>query len=758
MNNYGVVFKSLILKNCRGYENTVFPLENQGLVSIQGENGAGKSTLGDVIEAVIYGATSTGFKKDDLTMNQDDAEMCLHFVKNNEDVLVTLQRKSKKWSYDIKVGNQPKTDHAYFDAIKTASSLVGLTKDEFEGAVHLAQNAQHKLIKGTLSERKDYISAFFGIDNRFDEVWSAAKEELEKIVVKIQNLSGLSHTQQMLLNELSTSEVKDIEPLQEKIKAWQTQLNANTSSCLEVEKQLEIWTKYKQYEKDALSFSDPEALEKEVEEEIVDKQSKAQAIQQINIRNEQAKANNIKMDSLESGINTLLGEYPQLQDDKTEVIVYEKELNGLVNLKKQNQTVAALRTELKSIPNVKEVPIKKIEEELVNLQVAYQTHLKNKIAKEKGICTECGSKFTVQDVQAEINIIKELKENVDELSKDYGTIKQRNQNVNRRKWIVDQLNLVPEFSVENENRILFLTAYVNTKKKYEDLVSKLKMFTRMELEKPGEEIPDITEERALLDKLKRCIIAKKIIPEKPKKSEEDLIKSKDDLHNKTINIKATLDTLLQEIGEYKRANEIYEKNKKQLEDINFKLAELDSFKKQEFFWTKIVEAYGPKGLRVVQLEKMVDLVIHQLPVYVSILFNERNLSFKHKVDANNVKILACREKVDKETSKPIKFQHDIGCFSGGEKHKMSTAFVLTLTDCIPVHKRSNILILDEVDAELDADGKFRFTNDLLPMLKKKYSSIFVISHDKDVQLANIYDQIWHITKKNHESKLNIQVL
>ena len=756
MVNHGVVFKSLSLKNCRGYENVVFPLDNQGLVSIQGENGAGKSTIGDILEAVIYGSTSNGFKKDDLTMNQEDAEMCLHFEKNNEDIVTTLQRKGKKWSYDIKKGNEPKADHNYFDAIKTASSLVGLSKDEFEGAVHLAQNAQHKLIKGTLSERKDYISAFFGIDDRYDEVFSAAKEELEKINTKIQNLAGLSHTQQMLLNEVSTSEVKDLEPLQNKIKLWQNKVNTSTVNRTEAEKVLEIWKTYKQYEKEAFEFANPEELEAEIESEIVEKQSKANIIQQIQMRNQQAIKNNTTMDGIETSIRSMLGEFSSLKEDKTSINVYEIELSDLLNLKKQNQNVSSLRNEIKSMPNVKEVPIKKIEEELVNLQVAYQTHLKNKTAKEKGICTECGSKFTVQDVQSEIETIKELKENIDELSKDYGTIKQRNQGVSRRKWICEQLSLVPEFSQENENRILFLQNYSKAKKTYEDLVSKHKMFSRMKVEKVDESAPDLSEERSLLVKVKKCIVAKKIIPEKPKVEEQILIKTKDDLHNKIINYKSTLDTLMQDLGEYKRTNEVYEKNCNQLKDINGKLTELDSLKKSEFFWSKVAEAYGPKGLRVAQLEKMMDMIIMQLPVYVSILFNEKNLSFKHKVDANNVKILACREKAENKSM--VKFQHDIGCFSGGEKHKMSAAFILTLTDCIPVNKKTNILILDEVDSDLDSDGKFRFTNDLLPMLKKKYSSIFVISHDKDVQLANIYDQIWHISKNNHESKLNIQVL
>ena len=65
------------------------------------------------------------------------------------------------------------------------------------------------------------------------------------------------------------------------------------------------------------------------------------------------------------------------------------------------------------------------------------------------------------------------------------------------------------------------------------------------------------------------------------------------------------------------------------------------------------------------------------------------------------------------------------------------------------------MILDEVDAQLDADGKYRYTNQLLPMLRKKHDSIFVISHNKEVQLANIYDQVWEIQKTNHTSTIKM---
>jgi len=761
-NNSGIKFKSLSIKNGKVFEDVVIPLENQGLVSIQGDNGVGKSSIWDILETIIYGSTPEGFRKDELTKNDDDCEYKLVMEKNEETMVATLQRKNKKWSYDIQKGNSPRTDHNYFDAIKTVTSLVGLTKDEFEGSVHLTQSAQHMLIKGSLSQRKDYISSFFGIDNRYDEVHVAAKKELEKITDKIQRLSGLSHSKQMLESELKNMEVKDIEPLQNKLKTLQKSLDATTLNLQSIDDKISTLVKYNTYFPTASEYTNPEEELVEVEDYLSTLNSKLTYGTQIAAQNKIAVENNTKLDQVEYAITDLLNNNSNIVFKDIVLSKCEEELLDLQSLKKQHQSLASLKQEMVGLPNQKELPLKRIEEELVNLQVALQTHLKYKNAKERGICTECGSKFTVQDAQKDIEAITEIKKNITILSQDYTTIKNRNQNVKRRSWIMEQLKNVPDFSEEHDLRICYLEKEVSLKKKYDNLQSKRKVLTRMAVDTSVGDLSTIILEikklESLREKLKGCILAKKMLPIPPKETMDTLQVLKADTHNQILNLKTFIGSTSQAIGECKIVNESHARLTLQLKEIENKLKALDDLKKDEYFWTKMVDAYGPRGLRVHQLEKMMDLILVHLPVYVSILFNEKSLTFEHKVDATNVKILANREIVDEINSNTTRFQHDIGGFSGGEKDLMSTSFILTLADCIPLHKRSNILILDEVDAQLDEGIKFRFTNELLPMLKKKYSSIFVISHDRNVQLANIYDQIWNITKNNHTSEIDIQRL
>ena len=760
----GINFKHFYIENGRSFEKVSIPLCNQGIVLVQGDNGVGKSSIWDIFEAVLYGSTPEDHKKDELTKNDKDAIYTISFEKNDELYNVSLKRKKGKWSYDIQKENTPITEHSYTDAVKSVSKLLGLTKSEFEGSIHLTQSSQHILIKSELSERKKYISNFFGIDDRYDQIHLAAKQEYEKVTEQISKLAGLSHSKQMLENELVNLDEKNISEIQNKLNVFTQHLDMLTTKLELTTKDLTTWQSYKQHHESANLVPDPDTTIKEIEKDILDNKAKLNYIEDTRKRNEQAYKVNGAIDDLESTKEKIQKKYPDISEDKILTAEYEKELRSLQNIKTQNDSVQSLRKELESLPVADEISIKVIEEQLLQLQVDYQTHAKNKVAKEKGICVECGSKFTTQDVQQEIALLSELRESIDVLNEDFTFIKNKNSQIKRKKLLADHLSKIPEFSKENQKRLKLLEKYIPHKKEYQEVDSSLKILSRMEI---AEEInhddaktitDNIQKNHDLLDELKKCQISKQLLPEKPNDDEEVLLKLKSSLHTEVLNIKLSIQDTTQTLGEYKNNNETFKRLTGQLEELNKKLNKLDELKKTEFFWSKLVDAYGPKGLRIQQLEKMMDIIIKQLPVYCSILFREKRLQFKHKVDPNNVKILACREEEDDKGKIKNKFEHDISCFSGGEKDLMSTSFILTLADCVPYHKKANILILDEVDAQLDTDGKYRFTNQLLPMLRKKHDTIFVISHNKEVQLANIYDQVWEIQKINHISTIKMTLV
>ena len=760
MTEKGIIFKHFHIENGRTFKKLSVPLENQGIVLIQGDNGAGKSSIWDLLEATLYGSTPDEHKKDELTKNELDTILTVCFEKNSEIYNVSLKRKKGKWVYEIQKDNTPITEHNFTDASKSVAKLLGLTKAEFEGSIHLTQSTQHILIKSELSERKKYISNFFGIDDRYDQIHLGAKNEVDRVQEQISKLAGLSHTKQMLETELQNIELKNIDELQSKLATLQNHFDTNNAKLSEVNKTLTTWLEYNKYHDLASMVTDPDTDIKDLELKISDNKSKIKYIETVKNNNDQANRVNSTIDSLEQMLKGIIEKVPTIVNDLNPLSDYEKELQLLLSIRNQNDSVQNLRKELKTLPKNETISIETIETQLVALQIDYQTHAKNKAAKERGICTECGSKFTKQDVQKEIQLLTEIRENLDLLNEDYVILKEKNNKIKRKKLLEEHLAKIPLFSEDNIKQIAFLEKYIPLKKDYDEITSNLKILQRMEVTENVDvsDIPNILHEirqdGILIEELKKCQIAKKLLPKKPKQSEENLLKQRATYHNELLTIKEFIQTTTQAIGEYTVSNNTHQRLTLSLEDINKNLNKLDGLKKEEFFWSKMVDAYGPKGLRIQQLEKMMNLIIHQLPMYSSILFKEKKLQFKHKVDANNVRILACREE-ETDDGEINNFQHDISCFSGGEKDLMSTSFILTLSDCVPHQKKANILVLDEVDAQLSDDGKYRYTNQLLPMLRKKHSSIFVISHSKETQTANIYDQIWEIEKIGHTSNLKI---
>jgi DNA repair exonuclease SbcCD ATPase subunit len=196
--------------------------------------------------------------------------------------------------------------------------------------------------------------------------------------------------------------------------------------------------------------------------------------------------------------------------------------------------------------------------------------------------------------------------------------------------------------------------------------------------------------------------------------------------------------------------------KQEINSFGDVIGKITEQKKQENLLCAIEQAYGNQGLRLLRLKRVMKFVMTRLPYYTSRLFSEKGLTFEAKCESGSVEIIAKRV-VYSETGEVLQtITHDISALSGGEKKRLSVALVLALADCVPDKKKSNMLILDEIDANLDTEGQHLFGTELLPGLKERYESIFVISHSEGMQQSAHYDQFWKINKLNHSSQISVQ--
>lgn len=749
----GIFFKELKIQNGRVYKDETIPLEKQGVVNVLGKNAAGKSTIFNLLQVPFYAATPTGHKKDDLVKNDEDSALSVSFEKAQTPCELSLERKKKKWGYKIVENCADNTPHTFNDSVKKSATLLGITQAEFEGSIHLTQGSQHILISGKPAKRKEYISNFFGIDDSYDQIQVAAKEELQKVKEEITKVSALSHTKSLIEQELGLIQHADPSLYEKKIKAYKKTAVSLNGELNRLYEDLSAYDMIKIYEPATAYSPDPEKYLKQAENKLVDYKSEFNMVSKVEKENEQAKKVNATIDELTAVVDQICTKYPDIGKVLTSDL--KKDYDNLQKLQYANEPLGPLRKELATLKDLKELPADDIEKQIRQIHVDLLSSNKKLKAMEKGECPECGSTFGSQDIETEKKNYQELYETHDILSKDLEVVKKRNKKAQRRKYLIETIGDIREFTIRDRTRLVELKGMIQAKAEYDEAQKTLSILERQEIKEVKSTAllaRDIEKIEKHIAALKKCKEAVEKMPATPKQTEQETYYQITEIKNLQTQNDADLSEVQRKLGEINANNERQIRLQKQLSEVAKKLTKLETLKKDEFFWAKLVDAYGPKGLRVQQLKKMMDVVIRRLPVYTGILFAEKGLTFRHKCDANNVSILACREEVLPDGTLR-KFEHDISSFSGGEKGKMSTAFVLTLADCVPPAKRSNILILDEVDSALDEDGQFRFTNDLLPMLKEHYESVFVVSHSQEIQQAAVYDQVWTVVKKNHWSTI-----
>lgn len=154
-------------------------------------------------------------------------------------------------------------------------------------------------------------------------------------------------------------------------------------------------------------------------------------------------------------------------------------------------------------------------------------------------------------------------------------------------------------------------------------------------------------------------------------------------------------------------------------------------------YSLLAKGYGKAGaLRERQLAKfsryleeaLLAHTIRQLPQH----------RFHIRVD-DGIDILA--EYIGKD--KPSADPYDVKFFSGGEKGALSVAFLFALDDLLPPVRRTNLKIIDEVEAGFDVERQQDFVQYTLPELRSRAETVVVISHSHAAN-AGAFDHIWEI--------------
>lgn len=751
-----IKFKSLELENIRVYKKAKVSLESQGIVSILGKNGAGKSTLWSVLEAMLYGTTPSGHKKNDLVKNKKDSKIELEFDRGEDNYRVGYNRVDGKWVHIILKNGKDITPHSEIEAAKATKLVLGISQTEFAGAVHLSQNSQHILIDGKPADRKNYISAFFGLDDRYDLVMNAAKEELSKVKSEIAKTEGYSSNKQMLESQLDDYPYADPDVHDEEYNSLHAQGAEIAASLQDLTTEQSLAERYYANIEKASEVENPGAVKSILLLEKLTLEKQLADAAQISAENSKRSALNNQRKQHQETIDVCLSYYDDVGSlSATDLESQKQALIDKKNRYESNRDRITAHLQNKEVLGNYEPTDASPYDNAINELEAENKFLRNKIKNCKnGLCPTCGHELAEVELGQDEACLKANEAELVELKKNRESVVYYNSlhtTVAGSAWLEE----VDDFNEEDKASLDKTLHKIGTLTSYDKSLQFLKSFPQAEyLEEPDEievgwRLQEIEKQVETLDQV---IGAKNRLPdEKPKRTVDNIKSQIIDLRADKIAIEDRLQGIMAAREKIKAVNLHREKILKELEKINTFLTSLPDLKKKELLFSKLVDAYGPRGLRIKQLEKIMDLVLSKLPFYTGLLFDDKSIRFEHKCDSTSIQILMVRSEV--EGSKTVDYSHDISSLSGGEKKRLSIALILTLAKCIPMHKRSNMLILDEVDTNLDSYGQYQFVNELLPLLKKEYESIFIISHAEEIQQASVFDKTWKIKKENSWSVL-----
>jgi len=266
------------------------------------------------------------------------------------------------------------------------------------------------------------------------------------------------------------------------------------------------------------------------------------------------------------------------------------------------------------------------------------------------------------------------------------------------------------------------------------------------------ELPDLQEELhqiSIKETLEKQLNTLPIVKEKALYLTEETKKLTDDLNY----LEEIIPGIASECKESQLVEKIVKDYTEQIEEKEELSKDISFLSTQRKIVNSCYKAYAPSNLKKIQITKIADLIASKLNIFVPLIFNE-DITFTTDPSENSIDILFRRGNHPPQ---------DVRFLNGGYKKRFLIALIPTLAGLISVKKKTNIIILDEIDANVDKEGRKSIGDFLVPYLKDKFKSVFIISPsayvDKNIEASiplDSFDKIWFAEYKDGKSNLIIK--
>lgn len=777
-----IFFKKLKFKNAITYKNlTEVCLEKQGAVYIGGLNGSGKSLIFNVFYNILFGYTPLSSKGKRKLIANDNYYASLDFSINNEDFTIEQYFNQEKGidRYDILKNNESmQIAGGIPESEKFISNILPFTAEEFSSFYYLSQDSLHVLAYGKGSERLNYLSSVFGFEI-FDKVRIRLKTLLDEVdnkltsAIQAQEISDdiksniskypsvkLLDSRLVLYNKYLTIFNKERDSIDTDIEKINREISVIDNRKTLEENLKSYDSSLPQPESILISLNKGKKLKEIYEKTIRDWRVKEKLLEQFS----KYKEYKYNLSDISDRLDKLMIERGNALFNNKEVEKRKKLEYEILSLKKNK-----LKLPMEEILDKRVVVSKKlIENKAILNRLEKDFNFLNNLKGDGGKCSRCGQPLDAVHVKKEIEHIVVEKKKIIECIKKYSSeekfINSQSEILNNIKDLTKLLNninysgdLVMIKDLDKKiNSLKNVIDKVKERKRLDNEISKYSVNKNIF----NESSRKLKNTNSILDKLlynyKQSINRKSLLTQlnnlpdiKYSNHSELLVK-----YNKRKNLlNISISEIFSDIKEINTIKKIVMEYKVSLDKYSKQISEIDSLQEDRRILNACWKAYAPNKLKKDAVASIASVIADQLNIFVPMIFDE-DIYFLTDIKENSVDILF------KRGGQPAR---DVRFLNGGHKKRFLIALIPTLAGMISSEKRSNLIILDEIDANVDISGRESIGEFLIPYLKKKFDTVVVISpshfsSDSKSLVAPIpldyFDKVWVAEYKNGSSFLN----
>jgi DNA repair exonuclease SbcCD ATPase subunit len=741
-------FKGIYAQNFMSFKELIFPLDNQGIVAIEGvnktnpcfiSNGAGKSTPMEAFSWGVFGETIRELDSVDDVVNEivgKDCSVYIPFV--NDDGVnweikrhrnhhefknkVLLFREGEEWTKDVKIQDK-------------INSLLGIDFKSFKSAFIFFNDGTKPFSACTDMEQKKLLEKLFDLE-KYTALLEITKNKLKNINQKYADLSS-KVSQDRIKLDVASKEISGLESLErtftKDIKDKSDKLTCEILDLTRKDNSEVIFTLNQEIDN----------YRKELETLLHTNEIEGLSEQLELLRKELVGAM-VGPDEDILPLKEKLDFYIQLaSDDNSKISLKKRDLDDFSLMKRRYEK----RINLTYPPESKEC---ELQISILTKEIKDLCDQKTKF--EKGLggeCSNCNQEITSEYKQKHVDEIASKIESKGHAILDYSTLKEKieNESVDRElKLIVESFQHV-QFELDELNKL---------KAESDQKLNDVKLAMRVHESKREESQKKESLLRGQIDKQQSLIETKKTL----KRKREDILKKYIEVNEDKLssyemeqsNNKLKIDMLVKQKEQVKNTPNPYTpmiKAKSEAGAVLFDSIEKDSQEEKDLL-TKIRHyqffetAFSRSGIQSYLLDNILPVLNKYAKHYASIL------------SGGSLEVEFCNQSTSKSGETKEKFKVVVRNRDGGKSYKSDSCgekrrvdlialFALQKAAMLRSKSRFNVLFIDEIFDSLDPAGIENVIH-ILEDEVQSFPSIFLISHNPEI--GGLLDSTITIKKEN----------